>query len=166
MAASDRKNGAKLLFASVTTLLLSMVVLVVRWGVNRVIVNDVDFSSGQSATTPSSIRPLLAGDVAAEIGDMVFLNDVRLQAGPQPQLFIVSGAEGTQMLIRLDSANRSIGAVAMKVDIKGMLRRLPAPEMLRKEWKLTKNQLHLFGQQQIYIAAEYAKGQSQSKSAD
>jgi outer membrane protein OmpA-like peptidoglycan-associated protein len=38
----------------------------------------------------------LAGDVAAEVGDMVYLNDVRLQAGQKPQLFIVSGAKGTK----------------------------------------------------------------------
>ena len=155
-----------LLIASVATLLLSVVVFVAAWAVNRVIVNDMDFSSGEATSPPSCIRPLLAGDVAAEIGDMVFLNDVRLKAGPEPQLFIVSGAEGTQMLIRLDSSNGSIRATPMKVDIKGLLRRLPAPGMLRKEWKLTKRQIHFFGHQQIYIAAEYAKGQDQLNSAD
>ena len=162
-ASNDIKKCSPTLIAIVMPLLLCVGVVAVLWGADRVIVSDMEYSSAGGVSTPSCISPLLAGDVGAEIGDMVFLNDVRLQPGPEPQLFVVSGAKGTRMLVALDAANGPMRATPMTVDIKGLIRRLPASGILRRQWKLTKDQIQRFGPQQIYIAAEYVKGQDQDE---
>ena len=167
MAGSNKiKEHLPTLISLVTPLLLCVGVVAALWGADRVLVSAMDYSSAGGASTPSCISSLLAGDVAAEIGDMVFLNDVRLQAGPSPQLFVVSGAKGTRMLIALDAAEGPRQAEPMTVDIKGLIRRLPASAILRRQWKLTKDQIQHFGPQQIYIAAEYARGQNQDARAN
>lgn len=132
------------------------------WGlINAVVENDIKFSSAEGSSTASAIGSLLAGDAPGDIGDMVFLSNVRLQAGPTPDLFVVSGARGARMLVYWE-ATKQVQAVQGDVDIKGIIRRLPAPKVLRKGWRLSKDQVHLFGKQQVYIAAEYVKEQNRN----
>jgi len=52
------------------------------------------------------------------------------------------------------------------VDIKGQLRRLPSSAILRKQWKLSTDQVSIFGRQQSYIAADYIRAQDHSAKAD
>lgn len=160
-ASNNNKEHLLALIAVVLPMLICVVVVAALWGADWGMVGDMDYSSTGGVSTPSCIRPLLTGDIAAEIGDMVFLNDVRLQPGPEPKLFVVSDATGTRMLVALDAANRAIRATPMAVDIKGLVRRLPASGILRKQWKFTKNQVQFFGPQKIYIAAEYVRRQNQ-----
>lgn len=89
------------------------------------------------------------------------MNNVQLQAGPKPGSFVVSGARGIRMLVSLESP-KEFQAVPGNVDIKGTIRRLPALEVLRKGWRLSKDQLHFFGRQKVYIAAYYVKEQSRT----
>ena len=50
----------------------------------------------------------------------------------------------------------------MTVDIKGLVQRLPSKGVLRKEWEIEQRALKLFGQQNIYIAAETLEVQSEA----
>ncbi len=133
--------------------------------INVAIANDVGFSPVEGNTAPSAIGSLLVGNISAEIGDAVFLNNVRLQAGPKPNLFVVSGVKGIRMLVSLESP-KEFQAVPGSVDIKGTLRQLPALEVLRKGWRLTKDQVHFFGKQQVYIAADYVKEQNRKETSE
>lgn len=168
MVSASDKRGKHLpsLITPVMTLLFCVGVIAAWWAAERVMASDVDSGSTGEVSIPARLAPLLGGDVDSEIGDMVFLNDVRLEAGPGPQLFFVSGAMGTRMLVRVDTASEPRPATPMTVDIKGVLCRLPGPAILRRGWKLTRDQIQVFGQQQIYIAAEYVKGQRVGTRAD
>ena len=127
--------------------------------INTAMENDIELSPAERSSAPSAIGSLMVGNPSAEIGDMVFLNDVRLQAGPKPDLFVVSGSRGVRMLVSLEAA-KEIQAAPGKVDIKGTIRQLPTLQVLRKGWRLNKDQVHFFGKQQVYIAADYMKEQN------
>src|SRR3954447_15957182 len=129
--------------------------------INAAIENDIEFSPAEGSGAPSAIGSLLAGNTSAEIGDMVFLNNVRLEAGPTPDLFVVSGSKGVRMLVSVE-ATKQFQPIQGDVDIKGTIRRLPALKVLWKGWGLGKDQLHFFGKQQVYIAAEYVKEQNRN----
>jgi hypothetical protein len=52
-----------------------------------------------------------------------------------------------------DLPNFFVGRAPVTVDIKGLIHRMPSPPMLRKDWKLSKEQLRVFANLEIYIAA-------------
>jgi len=129
--------------------------------INHVMSYDVDFSPATTTSTASSIGSLLHGEMAAQVGDMVFLNDVRLEALPQSHLFIVSGVNGAQMLVSLE-APKDFQTLPAAVDLRGTIRRLPGLRALQKTWKLTKDQARTFATQHIYLSAEYVKSQPEN----
>lgn len=141
--------------------LLCIAVVQGRRLLNAAIVNNIEFSPVEGSSVPSAKGSLLIGSTSAEIGDAVFLNNVQLQAGPKPGLFVVSGARGVRMLVSLE-ATKEFQLVPGTVDVKGTIRRLPAFEVLRKGWKLSIDEVHSFGKQQVYIAADYVKEQSRT----
>jgi hypothetical protein len=143
------------------TLLLCVGFIGARRLISAAIENDIDFSPSEGSSPPSAIGSLLAGNTSAEIGDVVFLNNVRLRAGPTPDLFVVSGGKGVRMLVVLEGT-KEFRAVSGDVDIRGTIRQLPALQVLRKGWKLSKDQLYFFGKQQVYIAAESVKEQNRN----
>ena len=120
---------------------------------------DRNITSGAALNTPSSIDSLLSENAKAILGDMVYLNDVMLTAGPKKDVFVVSGAMKSRMLVVFDLPNSLVGRTPVTVDIKGLIRRMPSPRMLRKDWKLSEDQLRAFASQEIYIAAENVKEQ-------
>ena len=122
-------------------------------------ITERDMAARAALNTPSSIASLLRENAKAMPGDMVYLNDVVLSAGPKKDVFVVSGAMGSRMLVVFDLPNSFVHRAPVTVDIKGLIRRLPSPAMLRKDWKLNKEQVRDFASQEIYIAAEYVKGQ-------
>jgi hypothetical protein len=127
----------------------------VGWRVVDEAVADVYFSTATTHASSSSINSLLIDNVTAEIGDMVFLNDVKLAAGPKGRLFVISDSGGKRMLVALKGAQKLTEPLPLVVDIKGIIRSLPAPQILRREWMLSKEQIEAFGPQHIYIDAEY-----------
>ena len=114
---------------------------------------DVDSFADTLVSPPSSIGSLVGGNAAGEIGDMVFLNQVQLRAGPQPNVFVIFGAKGNQMLVVSEPGFSPPHRSPIKVDIKGRIRTLPPLATLRRQWKLSKDQMQNFGRQQAYIAA-------------
>ena len=144
--------------ALAATLLLCLGFIAAGRLVNAALANGFEFSPVEGSSTSSAIGSLLVGNPSAEIGDAVFLNDVRLQAGPKPDVFVVSGTKGVRMLVALE-APKGFHVVPGSVDIKGTIQRLPALEVLRKGWRLSKDQVHFFRKQQVYIAADYVKEQ-------
>jgi hypothetical protein len=122
-------------------------------------IRERSLASAAASNTPSSIDSLLSENAKAILGDMVFLNDVVLTAGPKKGVFVVSGAMNSRMLVVFDLPNSLVGRSPVTVDIKGLIRRLPSSATLRKNWKLSQDQLHAFAGQEIYIAAENVKEQ-------
>lgn len=139
---------------------------VLAWGIWRMIERDIGNPPNAVLTTPSSIIALIGSQAADEVGDMVFLNDVRLISGPQPHIFIISGAKGSQMLVVSEDGLLPVQRTPAIVDIKGRIRQLPSSAILRKQWKLSTDQANIFGQQQNYIAAEYIRAQDHGAKAD
>lgn len=117
-------------------------------------------------SSPSAIGSLLGWSVDDEVGDMVFLNDVRLEAGLKPHVFVVSGFKGVRMLVVSGDEALPPEQRPVTVDIKGRIRQMPSLAFLQKKWKLSKDQIRIFGRQKIYIAAEYVKEQDQNAKAD
>lgn len=136
----------------VTTALV--VVAMVGWRLWGTIDEDLDSFTDPLVSPPSSIGSLIGGNAGGEIGDMVFLNRVLLRAGPQPNVFVISGARGNQMLVVSESSVLPTTRAPIAVDIKGRIRTLPSLAILKRQWKLTEDQIQSFGRQQAYIAAE------------
>ena len=115
---------------------------------------EIDLSSEDIPATASCLATLLTGDPRAETGDMVFLNDVKLKPGPQPQLFIAIGAKGKKLLVRWEAKKQAGQPSPQIVDIKGIVRQIPIPRILHTEWLLSKKEMEALEGQGIYIAAE------------
>ncbi len=127
---------------------------------------DVDSFADTLVSPPSSIGSLIGGNAAGEIDDMVFLNHVQLRAGSQPNVFVISGAKGNQMLAVSEPGFSPPTRAPITVDIKGRIRTLPPLATLRRQWKLTKDQIQSFGRQQAYIAAESIHEQKSGAKTD
>jgi hypothetical protein len=97
------------------------------------------------------------------LGDLVFLNDVKVEPGPKAGIFIVRGAQGNRMLVVTDDQKGARGF--SKADVRGQIRKLPPWATLRKEWRLSKEQALHLSHDHIYIAAEYIKPQAESADA-
>lgn len=158
-AGASRKTHWQLLILLIVTLLLSGGVTAAWRAIDKAIASDADFSTDEVPTTVSRLAPLVVSNVSVEIGDMVFLNNVRLDVGPKPNLFVVTGSNGLRMLVTLETNDRPSAPLPKSVDVKGIIRRLPAPRILRKEWTLSTDQIDHFGRQGVYIAAESITGQ-------
>ena len=115
---------------------------------------EMDLLSEDIPATASCLASLLTGDPRAEAGDMVFLNDVKLKPGPQPQLFIAIGAKGQRLLVRWEAKDQAGQPSPQIVDIKGIVRQMPTPRILHTEWLLSKKEIEVLGRQGVYIAAE------------
>jgi hypothetical protein len=150
----------------VTALLLVVGVVTTLRVTDAAIAREMGAFSDRELSTPSSIGSLLGNSVGGDVGDVVFLNHVRLWAGLKSHVFIVSGAKGIRMLVVSESGILPAEHTPMTVDIEGKIRRMPSLAILRKDWKLSRDQIRVFGQQQVYIAAEHVKGQEQNAKAD
>ena len=139
---------------------------VAGWRLWGTIDEDLDSFTDILGSPPSSIGSLVGGNAAGEIGDMVFLNHVQLRAGPQPNVFVISGAKGNQMLVVSEPGFSPPPRAPITVDIKGRIRTLPPLATLRRQWKLTKDQIQSFGRQQAYIAAESIHEQKSGAKTD
>lgn len=58
------------------------------------------------------------------------------------------------MLVVSESSVLPTTRAPIAVDIKGRIRTLPSLAILKRQWKLTEDQIQSFGRQQAYIAAE------------
>jgi hypothetical protein len=124
---------------------------------NRITERDAVVSAASSASPPSSLASLLVDHADSFVGDMVFLNEVRVHPGPARNVLIVSGAQGRRMLAFWEGARPCCGDDPITADIQGRIRPLPPTATLRRQWKLSKEQARAFGEQQIYILAESIK---------
>jgi hypothetical protein len=151
-----------IVFAVAAFLLFAASAVVHHW--NRDVERFAGLTTSGNADTPSSLAPLLSGQVEPMIGDVVFLNDVRVKPGPKSDIFVVSGSARKHMLVVSDNTKHA--SALRRVDIKGQIRRLPTEWTLRREWHLTPEQARSFGEQQIYVAAEYMRKQHEPASSD
>lgn len=142
-----------MLILTAVTLLLS-VAAIATWHTANTDSAGMDPSSEDIPATASCLASLLTNDPRAETGDMVFLNDVKLKPGPQPQLFIAIGAKGRRLLVRWEAKKQAGQPSPQIVDIKGTIRLMPTPRILHTEWLLSKKEIELLGRQSVYIAAE------------
>lgn len=93
-------------------ILVLLMVAIVGWRTAESYAAEMDLSSEDVPATASCFTSLLTENTRAEIGDRVFLNDVKLKPGPQAHLYIAIGANGGRLLVRwkqkskLNSAHR------------------------------------------------------------
>jgi len=138
----------------VAVILVASVGAIEAWRTADSYAAEMDLSSEDVPATASCLTTLLTGDPRAETGDMVFLNDVKLKPGPQPQLFIAIGAKGKKLLVRWEAKKQAGQPSPQIVDIKGIVRQIPIPRILHTEWLLSKKEMEALEGQGIYIAAE------------
>ena len=124
----------------VAAILVVSVVAIVGWRTAESYAAEMDLSSEDVPPTASCLTSLLTGNTRAEIGDMVFLNDVKLKPGPHAPLFVAIGANGGRLLVRWE-AQEQAGQLTPKIgDIKGIIRQMPTPRILHTEWMLSKKE--------------------------
>ena len=133
-------------------LIPAFIIGVVAW--DRTAERDLGIRPERGNNTPSSLSSLLTTNAQQLVGDFLYLNDVHIHSAARSDIFILSGGQGRQMLLMLQDPQVQTLDTPITADVKGRIRRLPGPLVLRKQWKLTKPQLHAFGHQQIYISAE------------
>ena len=108
-------------------------------------------AQGNSNLPPSRLQPLIEHGLLIA-GQLVFLNDVKLEAGPAKGVYFVVGAEGTTMLV-LAAATSVSAAPHDRVDVNGTVRRLPSEWVMRKQWKLSAMQLKRLQAQKMFVEA-------------
>jgi len=144
----------------VAAILVVSVVAIVGWRTAESYAAEMDLSSDDVPATASCFTSLLTDNTRAEIGDMVFLNDVKLKPGPRARLFIAIGANGGRLLVRWEAPEQAGEPTPEIVDIKGIIRQMPTPRILHTEWMLTKKESEILGRQGVYIAAESVKAEN------
>ena len=144
----------------VAAILVVSVVAIVGWRTAESYAAEMDLSSEDVPATASCLTSLLTDNTRAEIGDMVFLNDVKLKPGPHARLFIAIGANGGWLLVRWEAREQAEQPTPEIVDIKGIIRQMPTPRVLHREWLLSKKESEILGRQSVYIAAGSVKPQS------
>jgi hypothetical protein len=120
---------------------------------------------GSTATvnTPSSVSALLTSRPEELAGHLVFLNDVRVEPGPKPNVFFVAGAGGDRLLVVTDTpATLPPGSV---VDISGEMHKVPSRQVLRTDWKLSASEAKAISQERVYLAADTVRHQNHKPSA-
>lgn len=136
------------------------VVAIVGWRTAKSYAGEMDLSSEDVPATASCLTSLLTDNTRAEIGDMVYLNDVKLKPGPQAHLFIAIGANGGHLLVRWEAQEQAGQPPPKLVDIKGIIRKMPTPRSLHSEWMLSKKESEILGRQSVYIAADSIKAEN------
>jgi len=137
----------------VAATLVVSVVAVAGWRTGEWYAADLNLSEDDPVTA-SCLASLLSDNPREAAGDMVFLNNVKLKPGPQPQLFIAVGAKGKRLLVRWEAKKQAGQPSPQIVDIKGIIRQMPTPRILHTEWLLSKKEIEVLGRQSVYIAAE------------
>jgi hypothetical protein len=154
--------ASKSLGSALLLVVAAVVVTIAALGIHR-LTADRDWSAGEPSATsdpvPSSLATLVAIKASSSLGEVVFLNDVKVERGPKPGIFIVRGTQGNRILVVADDLQETSGF--SNADVRGQIRKLPSVPTLRKEWRLSKEQAHEFADDQIYIAAEYVKPQAE-----
>jgi hypothetical protein len=148
--------------SSALLVLAAVVVSIAVLGFHR-LTADHDWSAPEPSAIadpiPSSLATLVAIKANSNLGEVVFLNDVKVEGRPKPGIFIVRGTEGNRILVVAEDWQATSGF--SNADVRGQIRKLPSMSALRKQWRLSKEQAQEFSEQQIYIAAEYIKPQAE-----
>ena len=151
-----RTRVSTLRFGAIVAVFIA-VATVISWAAwNSFVAHAAGTSSDSVVSTPSSLASLTGANVEGSIDEMVFLNDVKIQAGPTPTTFVAKDAEGNQLLV-MSATEKPQALIGKTVDINGTIRRLPNQATLRNAWKLSKQQIRSLGEQRIYLSAEYIK---------
>jgi hypothetical protein len=107
---------------------------------------------------PTKVGLLFSFDDRSDVvNNIVFFNDVHLQAGPTADLYYAVGAAGNRVLVS-SQGSKSVPENG-QVDIKGTVRYLPTSYTLKKKWKLTKEEIKAAREQGIYIEADQITAQ-------
>ena len=111
--------------------------------------------SHEGLTPPTDVTSLLRPDpLRSSIGEFVFLNDVRLEAGPAPSLFYAIGASHNKVLVQFGSNKVASGKHSSRMNIQGVIHGMPNPSLARSEWGLSKKASRELAGQPFYIVAK------------
>ncbi|MGE5113397.1 MAG: hypothetical protein ACM3JB_21235 [Acidobacteriaceae bacterium] len=123
------------------------------WWNNR---NEVAFDSHNVSreSTSSRIGPFLKQIQGKAIyGQLVFLNDVRLEPGPKKNIFYVLGKNSVRLLVLAESSHWSPGKPDDLHDVTGSLQDPPATSYMRRNWGLSKAEAETVREQGVYLLA-------------
>jgi hypothetical protein len=142
------------LFAAITIAALATGVIA-AFGSLRQIVAATAPNSYEGPTPPSELTSLLRNDpMHSNVGEFVFLNDVRLKAGPAPSLFYAIGAADDRVLVQFESAKLRPGKDSLSVDIQGVIHKMPGASLAHREWQVSRSTWKKLAVQPIYVVAK------------
>jgi hypothetical protein len=89
----------------------------------------------------------------AVYGELVFLNDVKLEAGPKKNILYVLGKNGVRLLVLAESSRWIPGEPDDLHDVTGSLQNPPATSYMRRNWGLSKAEAETVREQGVYLLA-------------
>ena len=145
------KIGIAALFA--IWLVVSIVLVLHFWRNNR---SELAFESSVVDREPTSSRigPFLEQIKGKPVyGQLVFLNDVKLEAGPKENVAYVLGKNDVRLLVVTDSSRWSPGEPNDLHDVTGSLQDPPSTSYMRRNWGLSKAEAQTVREQGVYLHA-------------
>ncbi|HWR17097.1 MAG TPA: hypothetical protein VN577_19870 [Terriglobales bacterium] len=110
--------------------------------------------TARAINTPSQLGSLLNDYEPDQIANyIVYLNDVKLEAGPTDNVYYAAGPRGNRLLVVALGSKPAL-AEDETVDISATIRRVPSTYEMKKKWKLDKAEIKALREQGIYIEAE------------
>ena len=108
----------------------------------------------RASDTPTDVSALLeASRSRSSIGKIVFLHEVRIEAGPTKNLLFARDQQGNRIVVHWDGA--AIRLLNDKLaDVTGVITPLPSHATMVREWKLSKSVAADMGKEAVYIRAD------------
>lgn len=103
---------------------------------------------------PTRVGLLFSYDSVNDVlNHIVFFNDVQLEPGPSDNLFFAGSPNGHRVLV-VSQGTKTASAEGSQVNIKGTVRALPPTSILKKKWKLSKEEVEAVQKEGVYIEAD------------
>jgi hypothetical protein len=84
----------------------------------------------------------------------VFLNDVRLEAGPAGSLFYAIGAANHRVLVQFGDGKFRPPTQSTRVDIRGVIHQMPNANAVGSKWRINRRTARKLAEQPVYIVAQ------------
>jgi hypothetical protein len=108
----------------------------------------------KASDTPTDISSLFEpSKLRSSIGEVVFLNEVRIEPGPSKHLFFAADQRGNKIVVSSDSdATKSLNGKF--AEVMGVITPLPALAAMEREWKLSTSVAAGLRKEAVYIRAD------------
>ncbi|MGE0407355.1 MAG: hypothetical protein AB7O65_13750 [Candidatus Korobacteraceae bacterium] len=95
------------------------------------------------------------------VGNIVFLNSVKLEPTPAKDAVFSIDSEGERLLVALRPGTDLPSTAGHRFQLRGRIEQLPSPAAMQKRWKLSKEQIAEARAQRFYLVADYLAPESQ-----